>query len=151
MMQEYYQRPEATAEALAYGWYHTGDMGEIDEDGYLWIRDRLKHMIVSGAENVYPREVEDCLMEHPGVLEAAVVGKPDEKWGEIVVAFVVPQPGRDVTAEELDSFLLEGDKLARYKRPREYHFVEQLPKTSSGKLQKFVLEQQLKEQANRQA
>lgn len=148
MMLEYYNRPDATEKALAYGWYHTGDVGVIDEDGYLWIRDRMDHTIISGAENIYPREVEDCLIEHPGVLEAAVVGKPDEKWGEIVVAFVVRQPGSQVTAEELDRFLLEGDKLARYKRPREYHFVDSLPKTASGKLQKFVLEQQLKEQAN---
>lgn len=145
MMQEYYNRPEATAEALAYGWYHTGDMASYDEDGYIWIHDRLNHMIVSGAENIYPREVEDQLVEHPEVLEAAVIGKPDPTWGQIVTAYIVIKPTSAVTGEELDAFLLQGGRLAKYKRPRAYHFVEALPKTPSGKIQKFVLEKQIKE------
>lgn len=145
MMQEYYQRPEATEKALAYGWYHTGDMASYDEDGYIWIHDRLDHMIVSGAENVYPREVEDRLVEHPEILEAAVVGKPDPTWGHIVVAYIVVKRGSTATAEKLDQFLLDGGRLAKYKRPREYHFVEALPKTPSGKIQKFVIEKQWKE------
>lgn len=146
MMQEYYKREEATEKALAYGWYHTGDLGHIDADGYLWVRDRMDFMINTGAENVYPREVEDNLMEHPSVAEVGVVGKPDPKWGEIVVAFVVLKNDESVTAEELDTFLINNEKLARYKRPREYHFVDQLPKTASGKIQKFKLENLLKVQ-----
>lgn len=144
MMQEYYKREEATEKALAYGWYHTGDLGHIDEDGYLWVRDRMDFMINTGAENVYPREVEDNLMEHPSVAEVGVVGKPDPKWGQIVVAFVVLKDGEEVTAEELDTFLIRNEKLARYKRPREYQFVNQLPKTASGKIQKFKLEEVFK-------
>lgn len=142
MMGGYYNRPEATEKALAYGWYHTGDMGEYDEEGYVWIRDRIDHMIISGAENIYPREVEDQLIEHPGVREAAVVGKPDSKWGQIVLAYIVRSKGSLVSESELDEFLLEGDRLARYKRPRAYCFVDELPKTASGKIQKFILEKQ---------
>lgn len=140
MMKEYYKREDATADALAYGWYHTGDLGRVDEEGYIWIEDRMDFMINSGAENIYPREVEDNLIEHPSVDEAAVVGKPDDNWGEIVVAFIVLKEGEQVTGEELDQFLVENDKLAKYKRPREYYFVDRLPKTASGKIQKFVLE-----------
>src|SRR5690606_15651179 len=146
MMKEYYKREDATKKALAYGWYHTGDLGRVDEDGYIWVEDRMDFMINSGAENIYPREVEDNLLEHPSVAEVAVVGKPDEHWGEIVVAFVVLKEGEKVTGEDLDRFLIEGEKLAKYKRPREYYFVDSLPKTASGKIQKFVLERQLKEE-----
>ena len=144
MMKEYYKREEATKEALAYGWYHTGDLGRVDEDGYIWVEDRMDFMIVSGAENIYPREVEDQLIEHPSVDEAAVVGKPDDTWGEIVVAFVVLKEGKQATGEDLDRFLIENDRLAKYKRPREYYFIDQLPKTASGKIQKFVLEERFK-------
>lgn len=148
MMKEYYKREDATKKALAYGWYHTGDLGRVDEDGYIWVEDRMDFMINSGAENIYPREVEDNLLEHPSVAEVAVVGKPDEHWGEIVVAFVVLKDGENVTGEDLDRFLIEGEKLAKYKRPREYYFVDSLPKTASGKIQKFVLERQLKEEVS---
>lgn len=148
MMKEYYKREDATEKALAYGWYHTGDLGRVDEDGYIWVEDRMDFMINSGAENIYPREVEDNLLEHPSVAEVAVVGKPDEHWGEIVVAFVVLKEGEKVTGEDLDRFLIEGEKLAKYKRPREYYFVDSLPKTASGKIQKFVLERQLKEEVS---
>lgn len=139
----YYNRPEATEKALAYGWYHTGDMGYVDEEGYVWIKDRIDYMINSGAENIYPREVEDTLLEHTEVAEVAVVGKPDPTWGEIVVAFVVKKDGSEITAQTLDTFLLEGKKLAKYKRPREYYFVDSLPKTTSGKLQKHIIASQL--------
>lgn len=142
MMEEYYNRAEATEKALAYGWYHTGDMGYVDNDGYIWIEDRMDFMINTGAENVYPREVEDNLIEHEDVLEAAVVGKPDPTWGEIVVAFVVRKEDSSITAETLDTFLIENEKLAKFKRPREYYFVDQLPKTPSGKIQKFILEKE---------
>ncbi|MDQ0338895.1 fatty-acyl-CoA synthase [Caldalkalibacillus uzonensis] len=139
VMKGYHNRPEANEQALAYGWYHTGDLAEYDEEGYIWIRDRMNHKIVSGAENIYPREVEDALIEHPAVLEVAVVGKPDDKWGEIVVAFVVLKDGSQVSEEQLDQFLIDGEKLAKFKRPRQYYFVHELPKTASGKIQKFVL------------
>lgn len=146
MMNGYYNRPEATEKALAYGWYHTGDLGEYDEDGYVWIRDRMNHMIISGAENIYPREVEDRLVEHTGVKEAAVIGKPDPKWGQIVLAYIVAAKGSNLTEADLNTFLLDGGKLAPYKRPREYRFVDELPKTASGKIQKFVLEGEVKEE-----
>lgn len=144
MMVEYYNRPEATEKALSYGWYHTSDMGCVDEDGYIWVKDRMDFMINSGAENIYPREVEDQLLEHTDVLEVAVVGEPDLKWGEIVVAFVVRKPGSLVSGEQLDQFLVEDERIARYKRPRKYLFADSLPKTPSGKIRKFVLEEQLK-------
>ena len=139
MMAGYLRRPDANARALAHGWYHTGDLGHLDEQGYLWIRDRIDYMINSGAENVYPREVEDALVEHSGVLEAAVIGEADERWGQVVVAHVVAKPGQELTHEVLDAFLVQGDRLAAYKRPRRYHFVEALPKTTSGKIQKHLL------------
>lgn len=139
MMRGYLNRPEANAKALAFGWYHTGDLGSLDVQGYLWIRDRIDHMINSGAENVYPREVEDALIEHPGILEVAVVGEPDPTWGHIVAAHVVAKPGAPLSPEVLDGFLLHGDRLAHYKRPRRYHFVQALPKTTSGKIQKHLL------------
>ena len=142
MMAGYMQRPDANARALAHGWYHTGDMGHLDADGYLWIRDRMDYMINSGAENVYPREVEDALVEHPGVLEVAVVGEADERWGQVVVAHVVRKAqGQAADAAQLDAFLVQGDRLAAYKRPRRYHFVDSLPKTTSGKIQKHLLRQ----------
>ncbi|WP_458412110.1 long-chain-fatty-acid--CoA ligase [Schinkia sp. CFF1] len=139
-MEGYYKRPEATKDALAYGWYHTGDLGSLDEEGYIWIRDRIDHMINSGAENIYPREVEDQLLEHPEVLEVAVIGEPDPKWGQIVVGHVVLKQGSQLTANDLDQFLVNGEKLAPYKRPRKYRFLDSLPKTPSGKIQKFALE-----------
>ena len=98
-------------------------------------------MINSGAENVYPREVEDALVEHAEVLEAAVVGEKDARWGQVVAAYVVAKPGTVVTAAVLDAFLMQGDRLASYKRPRSYHFVDSLPKTTSGKIQKHLLRQ----------
>ena len=139
MMQGYLNRPDANARALAHGWYHTGDLGSVDADGYLWIRDRIDYMINSGAENVYPREVEDALIEHPGVLEVAVLGEPDPTWGQVVGAYVVVRGEAAPSAQQLDAFLLQGNRLAAYKRPRRYHFVEALPKTTSGKIQKHLL------------
>lgn len=141
MMAGYLNRPEANAKALAHGWYHTGDLGHLDADGYLWIRDRIDYMINSGAENVYPREVEDALIEHPDVLEVAVVGEKDERWGQVVVAHVVTRPGSQLDDKTLDAFLVTGDRLAAYKRPRRYHFSDGLPKTTSGKIQKHLLRQ----------
>jgi acyl-CoA synthetase (AMP-forming)/AMP-acid ligase II len=138
-MREYWNRPDATAESLreqgGRTWYYTGDLGYRDEDGYLFVVDRKDDMIISGGENVYPSEVEDVLFAHDDVVEAAVVGEPDEEWGERVVAYIVG----DADAETLDSYMLETDRLADFKRPRAYYFVEELPKNPSGKVQKFRL------------
>ncbi|WP_079528886.1 fatty acid--CoA ligase [Halobacillus hunanensis] len=143
MMPEYYNRSKETSEALYKGWYHSGDIGYFDEDGYLWVSDRVKDMIVSGGENIYSREVEDALFDHPAVVDAAVVGEPDELWGEKVVAYIVKKG--DVEPDELDEFCISGNRLARYKRPRRYEFVSELPRNASGKLQKFKLREQTKQ------
>lgn len=139
MMNGYLNRPDANARALAHGWYHTGDLGVLDENGVLWIRDRIDHMINSGAENIYPREVEDALIAHPDVVEVAVIGEPDPVWGQVVAAHVVIRPQVGIDGETLDRFLRDGDVLAHYKRPRRYHFAADLPKTTSGKIQKHLL------------
>lgn len=144
MMVGYHNRPETTEKALYKGWYHSSDLAKIDEEGYIWITDRADDLIISGAENIYPREVEDVFYSHPDIVEVAVRGLPDNKWGKIVAAFVVPKrPG--LTAEELNEFLLRSDKLAAFKRPRRYVFCPALPKTPSGKIQKFKLDELLPE------
>jgi acyl-CoA synthetase (AMP-forming)/AMP-acid ligase II len=141
-MREYWNRPEATAESLreegGVEWYYSGDLGYLDDDGYLYVVDRKDDMIITGGENVYPTEVEDVLFSHPDVVEAAVVGEPHPEWGEQVVAYVVG----DTDADALESFVLDSDDLADFKRPREYHFVEELPKNPSGKVQKFKLREE---------
>ena len=134
LMRGYWNMPEATAEALAGGWMHTGDAGSLDEEGFLYIRDRVKDMIVSGAENVYPREVENALLEHPAVADAAVIGVPDARWGEAVKALVVLRPGKSATEDELIAFCRT--RLAGYKRPRSVEFVADLPRNPSGKVLK---------------
>ena len=138
-MREYWNRPEATAQSLREAdgveWYYTGDLGYVDEDGYLTVVDRKDDMIISGGENVYPSRIEDALFSHPEVRDAAVVGEPDDEWGEKVVAYVVA----DASAEELDSFLVESDDVADFERPREYYFREELPTTPSGKVKKYEL------------
>lgn len=146
MMKGYYNMEEATEKALYKGWYHSGDIGALDEEGYLWVRDRVDDMIISGGENIYPREIEDVLFEHSGVLDAAVIGQPDDRWGETVTAFVVKKDP-SVTEEELDSWCKESSRLANYKRPRKYIFCESLPRNASGKLQKFVLRSELSQSA----
>ena len=144
MMVGYYNREEDTSAAINQGWYHTSDLGYIDSDGYLYVADRVDDMIISGGENVYPREVEDVLYEHELVLDVAVLGVPDEKWGEQVVAVVVSKDPA-LTKEDLDHFCKTHDKLARYKRPRVYKFVEELPRNASGKIQKFLMREQIVE------
>jgi long-chain acyl-CoA synthetase len=146
MMVGYYNREEATAKAMYKGWYHSGDLGYMDEDGYLYVADRVDDMVISGGENVYPREVEDVLYEHKGILDVAVLGEPDEKWGEKVIAFVVKKDP-NLTAEELEEFCKNSNKLAAYKRPRAYYFVDSLPRNASGKIQKFLLRQKIREAA----
>ncbi|MBB6448095.1 fatty-acyl-CoA synthase [Geomicrobium halophilum] len=143
MMKEYFNNPEATREVLRNGWYFSGDIGYMDEEGFLYVNDRIKDMIISGGENIYSREVEDALFEHPEVLDAAVIGIPDEKWGEKVTAFIVKK-SEGITAGELEEFCLESDRLANYKRPRQFKFVNDLPRNASGKLQKYLLRDQVK-------
>jgi 2-furoate---CoA ligase len=130
----YWNRPDADAKAIRDGWYYTGDTGHLDEEGDLWIDGRVDDMIVSGGENVHPLEVEDVLASHPGVRDVAVVGAPDDRWGQRVVAIVVG----DATAGELDAHCL-ASPLARFKRPREYRHVDALPKSASGKVLRRLL------------
>jgi acyl-CoA synthetase (AMP-forming)/AMP-acid ligase II len=141
VMQGYHGNPKATAETLRNGWLHTGDVGSMDADGLLTLRDRSKDMIISGGSNIYPRELEEVLLRHPDVLEAAVVGRAHAEWGEEVVAFIVVKPGRQVSSADLDRLCL--DNVARYKRPRDYRFVESLPKNNYGKVLKTELRQKL--------
>jgi len=141
LMRGYWNRPEATAEALRGGWMHTGDAGSFDDEGYLYVRDRVKDMIVSGGENVYPREVEDVLFEHPAVADAAVIGVPDDRFGESVRAVVVLRAGAAATGEALMDFCR--GRIADYKRPRSVVFTDVLPRNPSGK----VLKRELREAA----
>ena len=134
----YWNRPDADARALREGWYFTGDMGRLDADGDLWVAGRVDDMIISGGENIHPVEVEDVLARHAGVRDVAVVGEPDEKWGERVVAFVVPA-GAGLTAEALDRHCRTSGDLANFKRPRRFVFVAQIPKTASGKILRRLL------------
>jgi len=135
VMKGYWKLPDQTAETIsADGWLRTGDAGYLDADGYLYIHDRVKDMIVSGAENVYPAEVENVLMAHPGVADVAVIGVPDERWGETPKAMVVRAPGTEVSADELLAFCRE--RLARYKVPTSVEWLTELPRNPSGKVLK---------------
>jgi acyl-CoA synthetase (AMP-forming)/AMP-acid ligase II len=136
VMAGYWDNPAATADTLRDGWLRTGDMGSFDDRGFLTLRDRSKDVVISGGSNIYPREVEEALLEHPGVAEACVVGAPDDEWGEIVVAFIVSAAGHSDPAA-LDAHLLE--RIARFKRPKRYEFIEELPKNSYGKVLKREL------------
>jgi len=137
VMQSYWNQPEATAETLRNGWHHTGDVGFLDEDGYLYITDRKKDLIISGGANIYPREIEEVLCAHPSVLEVSVVGVPDEKWGESVKALVVTRPGMTVTEAEIVEYCRRG--LASYKKPSSVEFLDELPKNAYGKILKREL------------
>jgi len=138
VMAGYANRPEETAKALTPdGWLRTGDGGYLDEDGYLFLTDRIKDMIVSGGENVYPVEVEEALSQHPAVAEVTVIGVPDERWGEAVKALVVTRPSAATSASDLVDFARE--RLAGYKLPRSIDFVDALPRTPSGKVLKHEL------------
>jgi acyl-CoA synthetase (AMP-forming)/AMP-acid ligase II len=133
----YWNLPDRTAEAFEDGWLHTGDMAVMDEEGYVTIVDRKRDMIITGGENVYSVEVENELYSHPAVLEAAVIGVPDETWGEAVKAIVVLKEGRQATEEEIIQFCKE--RMAHFKAPKSVDFVSSLPKTGSAKIAKVVL------------
>ena len=135
VMAGYWRNPEASAKTLRGGWLHTGDVGSLDAEGFLTIRDRSKDMIISGGSNIYPREIEEVLLRHPAVAECSVVGRKHPQWGEEVVAFIVAKGALDVS--ELDALCL--DNIARFKRPRDYRFVDALPKNNYGKVLKTEL------------
>ena len=138
IMKGYWQRDEATAEAIKDGWFYSGDMGKIDDDGYFFIVDRKKELIIRGGYNVYPREIEEVLYEHPAVQEAAVIGVEDEKMGEEVGAAVVLKKGENVSESDLRSFVK--DQVASYKYPRKIWFTDDLPKGPTGKILKREIE-----------
>jgi fatty-acyl-CoA synthase len=137
VMAGYYLDPEATEEAFRGGWFHSGDLGVMHPDGYIELRDRSKDVIISGGENISTIEVEQALMSHPAVLDVAVIGVPDDKWGERPKAFVVLRAAQSASPQEL--LVHVRAKIAGYKAPRDIDVVIELPKTSTGKIQKFVL------------
>jgi long-chain acyl-CoA synthetase len=137
-MKGYWQRPEATAEAMRGGWFHSGDMARTDEDGYFYIVDRKKDLIIRGGYNVYPREVEEVLYEHPKIREAAVVGVPHDEWGEEIGAAVVLHEGEELPPEEVGAYVKE--RIAAYKYPRVVWFIDELPKGPTGKILKREIE-----------
>src|ERR1700751_1936873 len=136
-MAGYWGRPDATAQAIRDGWFHTGDAGDVDEEGFIFLKDRIKDVIISGGENVYPAEVEAVLMSHPEVLECAVIGVPDAKWGETVKAVVVRRQGAALSQAALVEW--SRDKLAGFKRPSSIDFIATLPRNAAGKLLKRSL------------
>ena len=137
VMPSYWNKPEATAETLRNGWLHTGDIGYMDEAGYIFLMDRTKDMIISGGANIYPREIEEVLIQHLAVRAVAVIGVPDPKWHELVHAVVVTAPGATTDADELIAFCK--DHLASYKKPKSVSFVDNLPKSAYGKVLKREL------------
>lgn len=144
MMKGYWNKPEATAEAFAGGWFHSGDLVKQDDEGFIWVVDRRKDMIISGGENIYCPEVEDVLFSHPDVLDVAVFGAPSERWGEVPVAAVVTRAGVTLEVEELRVWL--SDKLARFKHPTALKHYEEIPRNAGGKVNKVALRQQLAEE-----
>jgi long-chain acyl-CoA synthetase len=136
-MKGYWNNPDANAKSLRDGWLWTGDLGSMDPSGFLTLKDRSKDMIISGGSNVYPREIEEVLLTHPDVMEAAVVSRPHADWGEEVIAYIVRRPGADLGDRTLDRLCL--DNIARYKRPKGYRFVDALPKNNYGKILKTEL------------
>jgi fatty-acyl-CoA synthase len=141
MMEGYLNRPEKTADAVREGWFFTGDIGYLDEDGFLYLVDRVDDMIISGGENIYPTDVEEVLYDHEAVADVGVVGTDDEQWGEAVTAYVLPATDADPDEleSELDRFCREREDLADFKRPRRYVFVDELPRNPSGKIQRYKL------------
>jgi len=140
-MKGYWRNEQATAEAIRDGWLRTGDLGHLDEDGFLYLTDRSKDVIISGGTNIYPREVEEVLLRHPAVFEVAVVGEPEPEWGEQVVAFVVIKPGQTVGPDALEAWCRQ--EIASFKKPKRYIFIDELPKNSYGKVVKTELRKRL--------
>ena len=140
VMKEYWNMPEATEASFTDGWFHTGDLAKIDEDGYFYIVERKKDMLITGGENVYPAEVEEVILAHPSVAEVGVIGVPDEKWGESARAIVVPMPGETISFEDIQKFC--SDKLAKFKSPKSAVIIDELPRNPSGKILKRVLREQ---------
>ena len=136
LMSGYWNNPEATAEAFAGGWFHSGDLVRMDSDGYVWVVDRKKDMIISGGENIYCAEVENVLASHPSIVEVAVIGRAHDKWGEVPIA-VAAVAGDNLRLDELDEFLTE--RLARYKHPKALEIVDALPRNPAGKVLKTEL------------
>jgi len=143
VMNGYWNRDDLTDEVIKDGWFHTGDLARIDEDGYVYIVDRKKDMFISGGENIFPAGIEKILLSHQAIIDAAVVGVPDEKWGEVGKAFIVVRNGYSITTDEI--YKLLKDKLAKYKIPKYIEFVEKLPKTASGKIKKLLLKESEKQ------
>jgi len=143
VMAGYWEDPEANAKTLRGGWLHTGDIGSMDQDGFLTIQDRVKDMIISGGFNIYPREIEEVLLQHPGVAEVSVIGRPDPDYVEQVVACVVRRPNSTVSEQDLDNLCLAN--IARFKRPRAYFFFDELPKGYYGKVEKRQLRDRIVE------
>jgi acyl-CoA synthetase (AMP-forming)/AMP-acid ligase II len=140
IMKGYYKNPEATAEAIRDGWVYSGDLAVMDDEGYITLVDRKKDMIITGGENVYSKEVEDAIYEHPSVQEAAIIGIPDPRWGETVMAVVAPKQGKTLDLDELKKFL--GSRIADFKIPRLLEVMPALPKNVSGKVLKYKLREQ---------
>ncbi len=139
VMREYFQDPQGTKEAFHQGWFRTGDLGKMDAEGFLYIVDRRTDMIISGGENIYPREIEEVLYAHEKIAEAAVIGVPDPLWGEAVRAIIVPKPGAGLTEQEVIDFCVQ--RLAGYKKPRSVIFADSLPKNPSNKVLKRILKE----------
>ncbi len=137
IMVEYWNRPDATADTIRDGWLHSGDLATVDKDGFVYIQDRKKDMIISGGENIYPAEIENVLVGHPAIVEAAVIGQPSERWGESPIAIVVLEEGKSASADEIIEFC-QG-KLARYKVPKGVEFTDEIPRNPTGKILKRVL------------
>jgi acyl-CoA synthetase (AMP-forming)/AMP-acid ligase II len=137
----YWQNPEANAESFRNGWFRTGDIGMMDDNGYVYITGRASDMFISGGSNIYPREIEEKILYHSAITETAVFGMPDPKWGEIGVAVCVLEEGHDLDAGALDDYLRE--RLASYKLPRQYFFWDELPKSGYGKLSKRIIRAEL--------
>jgi acyl-CoA synthetase (AMP-forming)/AMP-acid ligase II len=140
-MAGYYRNPEATTEASAHGWHHTGDIGFLDDDGYLYIVDRAKDMVISGGFNVYSAEVEQALMAHDAVRDCAVIGLPDEKWGERVTAVVQPQSGAEIDTDELIAFVKQ--RIGSVKAPKQIEIWTDLPRSAVGKVLKTEIRSRL--------
>lgn len=136
-MKGYWERPEENAATLRGGWLHTGDIGYKDKNGYVYIVDRFKDLIISGGSNIYPRELEEVIVHHPAVQEVAIIGVPDEFWGEAVKACIVLKPGRSATREDIIEFCIQN--MAGYKKPKSIEFLDALPKSNYGKVLKRSL------------